>query len=293
LLSRDEKYIAHLLFRVRVRAGCDGHFSRLFSEILATREPGLQRLSLAACCGEGNGDVYLSKGNAYVTFDARALDACQPSFVRLAATVIHAAPGDRIRSLFVACNDRFEGTTPGLTAMMGALTEAHPAVYIDFFSLAELEAMFISLHDEETVRVIGEIPRPSTLARPEPAVITSLLDEIESQARSETVPTSEGLSARTRVLLDTAYRLLPEPRRHELAHCPTTAGRIAGLFARARALRPAGESDDWLVAYLLECLAARACEKRLASILAVVGAVLLGSRQTRTVARANTQIQSR
>lgn len=252
MLSRHEKQLSEMLFRLRISLCDPAAFVGYFQAVMNRREFKMTRLGLAGNGGVGAGAVWMTpRGNAYLVFDAFALQPNSSGLLRMIDTLISTAP-EPVRTLCLVCNTRFNVMTREIERLVQHIETRYPNLFCEPMSQNDFVAEFAGLADEHNVTVMGMPPHPKRLEVPDAETFA----RIEAKARAVLIKLGPAtiseqspllLSGGMRALLNAAPLLPPDQEQ------PANLI-IRSLIAAAQRFCPRDQDDNWVMAFLLEVL---------------------------------------
>jgi len=164
MLTRDEKSIAHIFFKLKIHEADGTAFERLFTDIMNYAEPDFQQIKPWGNVGDRKNDGYIkSKGIYYQVFAPEDIRLKYPDTVKkmnddFSVLISQWSP---VNEFYFLVNDKYKGVSPDAEIAMGQLIKSNKLVNGGILTAKYLENKLFSLADEHIVTIVGHIPDPA------------------------------------------------------------------------------------------------------------------------------------
>jgi hypothetical protein len=164
ILTRDEKYLARILFKILIHESDGMAFQRLFTDIMNYAESDFQPIKPWGNVGDRKNDGYIkSKGTYYQVF------APEDSHLRCSKTVSKLkddftgllSQWSPVNEFYFLVNDKYKGVPPDVEIMMNQLIANNKPLKGGVILAKYLEDKLFSLADDQILAIVGQIPDPS------------------------------------------------------------------------------------------------------------------------------------
>jgi hypothetical protein len=164
MLTRDEKYIARILFKILIYESEGMTFQRLFTDIMSYAEPNFQPIKPWGNIGDRKNDGYIkSKGIYYQVYapeDVRlkyrdAVTKLKDDFTGL---ITQWSP---VNEFYFLINDKYKGVSADVEIAMTQLLANNKHIKGGVILANYLEDKLFSISDVQILTIVGHIPDPS------------------------------------------------------------------------------------------------------------------------------------
>ena len=163
-MNREQKYIAHIMFKNKVLQSNGNAFEAFFSQIMTCANVNFQQVKPQGSIGDRKNDGFDKTTGTYYqvyapenisTKEKTALEKLSTDFNGLYKYWQDICP---IRRFFFVINDKFNGGYPSLHNELAKIQAAHPEVEANLFLSKDLENICFQLSDEYFDTCLGFIP---------------------------------------------------------------------------------------------------------------------------------------
>ena len=163
-MTREQKYIAHLMFKNKVYKSDGNAFEAFFSQIMTCANVNFQQVKPQGSIGDRKNDGFDKTTGTYYqvyapedisTKEKAALEKLSTDFNGLYEYWQDICP---IRRFFFVINDKFKGGYPSLHSELANIQASHPEVKANLFLSKDLEDICFQLPDEHIDTCLGYVP---------------------------------------------------------------------------------------------------------------------------------------
>lgn len=163
-MTREQKYIAHIMFRNKVLQSYGNAFEAFFSQIMTCANVNFQQVKPQGSIGDRKNDGFDKTTGTYYqvyapedisTKEKNALSKLSTDFNGLYEYWQDICP---IRRFFFVINDKFKGGFPSLHSELANIQAAHPEVEANLFLSKDLEDICFQLSEEHIDTCLGYVP---------------------------------------------------------------------------------------------------------------------------------------
>lgn len=198
-MNPNGKYIAHLMFKVKVLSSDGLAFEDLFCSVMETDNPDFKRVKPQGQYGDRKNDGFdKTIGSYYQVYAPENLPSKVAKAVKKVLVdfqgLLDFWNGIRpIREYHFVMNDKYKGTFPEIELQLAALEKQHKDVKCRSFLCKNLEDIFLSLSEEQIIHIIGILPQPEDIADIEYGSLNEVINHLQGtnfQYNHETIPPS-------------------------------------------------------------------------------------------------------
>lgn len=186
--SRDEQYLARMMFVIKLLKANNQGFQQLFWSVMRAKHgQDFVDVRPQGRIGDGGNDGYLpADGHYYQVYgpiepDEKVYEAAgklREDFEKLRASWDRHTP---IRGYSFVFNDKYEGTFTRIAQALSDIEASYPAVRCRPFTAAILEDVFMSLDADRMQSVLGAmLPDPSKIVRVDYGALRDVVTHIMS-----------------------------------------------------------------------------------------------------------------
>lgn len=163
-MTREQKYIAHIMFKNKVLQSDGNAFEAFFSQIMTCANVNFQQVKPQGSIGDRKNDGFDKTTGTYYqvyapedisTKEKAALEKLSTDFNGLYEYWQDICP---IRRFFFVINDKFKGGFPSLHSELANIQAAHPEVEANLFLSKDLEDICFQLSEEHIDTCLGYVP---------------------------------------------------------------------------------------------------------------------------------------
>ena len=164
MLSRNEKTIAHILFKLLVYRSDGIEFERLFTSIMNYAEPEFKQIKPWGNIGDRKNDGYIkSKGVFFQVYAPEDLINNSPAAVKklkndFLGLMRQWSP---INEFYFVMNDKYKGVPPDVEIMLSQIISDNKLNGGGALIAKDLENKLFTLPDDQIQNIVGCIPNPS------------------------------------------------------------------------------------------------------------------------------------
>jgi hypothetical protein len=196
-MTREEKYIARLIFKSKVYE-CDKQaYEDLFIRVMQNHDSHFEPVKAQGKYGDRKNDGFNKiKGIYYQVYAPEDLPSKEGESVHKLDIDFKGlknywtSRGFPINEFYYAVNDKYRGNYPTLIADIYNISSLNN-IKADLFRNKQLEEVFLSLDDDKTIDTIGFIPDPLEIQEPDYTVMAEVIKHIlkvEVNIPTETIP---------------------------------------------------------------------------------------------------------
>lgn len=166
MLTREEKTIAHILFKLRIHESDGINFERLFTSIMDYAEPGFKQIKPWGNIGDRKNDGHIeSKGIFYQAFAPEDIRIKYPEAVtKLKKDFIGLlSQWSQVNEFYFVINDKYNGVNADVEIMMNQIITKNNLVKGGIILAKDLENKLFSLTDDQIQTIVGCIPDPAKI----------------------------------------------------------------------------------------------------------------------------------
>lgn len=163
-MTREQKFMAHLIFRNKISESDGSAFEALFTRIMTCANPSFQQVKPQGRIGDKKNDGFDSLSGTYYQVYApenleikeqNAINKLNEDFNGLYAYWKSICP---IRKFIYVVNDKYKGVFPSLHKELANIHGDYPEVETRLFLAKDLEDICFQLSDEDIDSCLGFIP---------------------------------------------------------------------------------------------------------------------------------------
>ena len=196
-MTREEKYIARLLFKNRVYE-CDKQaYEDFFVRVMQNSNPDFQPVKPQGQYGDRKNDGFDKvAGKYYQVYAPEDLPSKEGDSIEKLNTDFNGlykfwtGHGFQIKEFYYAVNDKYKGNYPTLIADIENISKRNK-IKAELFRNKELEEIFLSLDDDKILDIIGFLPDPLEIQEPDYSIMGDVVKYILSfdiEESSENIP---------------------------------------------------------------------------------------------------------
>lgn len=198
-MTRDEQFLARILFIVRLLKANADEFQQLFWAVL-TAQHGQDFVPVRpqGTLGDGGSDGYLpAEGHYFQVYGpvdptSKVTTACSKLSADLRKILKSWNSTVPVKSYSFVFNDKYEGPFHEIVHALAALEQANPTIRCRPFNANHLEAAFLALPDGEILGILGGmLPDPARIGSIDYGVLREVMDHIMT-APATAAPTRFG-----------------------------------------------------------------------------------------------------
>jgi hypothetical protein len=203
MVSREEKCLAHTLFKAKCICASAGNFQSLFWAVKKARHgPAFETVGPQGNLGDGGNDGYLPAESHYFQVygplnpkekASRAAKKLREDFEKVRKQ--WAINGRSLLKFSYAYNDKYHGTPKEISLALNDLRQAHPGIEFFSYSAADLESDFFELNDSFWDGILSmAVPPPEQIVTIDYSVLGEVIAHIlqcditESDSRLDLPP---------------------------------------------------------------------------------------------------------
>ena len=198
-MTRDEKYLARILFHGMIYKSDGQAFQDLFCSIMEAHDPGFRRVKASGSMGDRKNDGFNKNTGTYYQVYApediqktthKAIAKVREDFAGLKA---YWDPISPIRKFYFVANDKYRGQSPEVEKELEGIGKTHHLETCEPFSAKALEDTLFGLPDDRILAIVGLIPNPSEISDLDYSVLSEVIKHI--MQHEKTLDVAQTLSA--------------------------------------------------------------------------------------------------
>lgn len=166
VVNRSEKYIARLMFQLKIHTSDGQIYENLFSKVMFKHNPNFRMVKPHGNIGDRKNDGFdKTRGVYYQVF--------APENIEKAKTISDAVKKLKedfnglkthwhalcpIKEFYYVVNDKYKGLPPNVEQEILIIDSENPGIICDTFSSNKLETVFMSLVEDDMIDIIGILP---------------------------------------------------------------------------------------------------------------------------------------
>lgn len=165
-MNRSEKYIARIMFQLKIHTSDGQSYENLFSRVMVKHNPNFKMIKPYGNVGDRKNDGFDKTTGVYYQVYA-------PENISKPKTIVDAVKKVRIdflglkkqwhilcpiREFYYVVNDKYKGLPPDVEQEILVLGSEHPDVACDTFSSNSLEGIFMGLVEDDIIDIVGIPP---------------------------------------------------------------------------------------------------------------------------------------
>lgn len=206
-MNRDDLYIAHILFKLKVYESDGQRYEDLFTQVMQYHNPSFRPIKPQGPIGDRKNDGFdKTNGKYYQVYAPENLQKNE-SYANLKLKDNFAGLYDKwekispIKEFFYVLNDKYKGGYPTLEKALSNIEKTYTDVKCNPFLAKDLENIFHSLKDVEISSIVGSIPNPNTIQDVDFGIMNEVVDHLKSIQKeycSEKIPLDPDFSKKIR-----------------------------------------------------------------------------------------------
>jgi len=166
MLTRDEKTIARIFFKLKIYESDGTAFEHLFTAIMNYAEPDFQQIKPWGNIGDRKNDGYIkSKGIYYQVYAPEDISKTYPDVIKklntdFAGLLSHWAP---VNEFYFLVNDKYKGVHADSEIIMNQLITDNELTDGGIIAAKDIENKLFSLTDDQIQTIVGNIPDPAKI----------------------------------------------------------------------------------------------------------------------------------
>lgn len=220
-MTKDELYLARVLFKLRVHESDGQAFQDLFVKVMQHANPNFRPIKPHGREGDQKNDGFDKANGLY--YQVYAPEDLAPNVYTAVSKLTDSFSGLKnywdtqvspIKEYFFVLNDKYKGTYPEIEKGLASLEQKHKEIKCNPFLTKDLEDVFINLPKDKIIDIIGIIPDPLKIETVDYSIMNEIINYLHKTAvlyKIEKIPadpdfvkklTFNRLSSRVAGLLD-------------------------------------------------------------------------------------------
>lgn len=171
-MNRSEKYIARIMFQLKIHTSDGQLYENLFSKVMVKHNPNFRMIKPYGNVGDRKNDGFDKTTGVYYQVYA-------PENISKQKTIVDAVKKVRvdflglkkqwhklcpIQEFYYVVNDKYKGLPPDVEQEILILGSEHPDISCDTFSSNSLEGIFMGLVEDDIIDIIGVPPNEEEIS---------------------------------------------------------------------------------------------------------------------------------
>ena len=181
MLTRDEKYLARILFQKMIYSSKGTAFESLFTKIMYYTDTDFRQVKPWGKEGDQKNDGYIkSKGIYYQVYAPEKPDNSYPNVVKKINEDFQGLyqHWQNIEEFYFVFNDEYLGVSPECSKTIDSLKQKYSLKESDFVLAKDLEDILFELTDDQILMVIGGIPDPANISVLDYSIVMEIINQI-------------------------------------------------------------------------------------------------------------------
>lgn len=185
-MNKEEKYIARLMFKLKVYESNGQAYEDLFVKVIQYSNSNFEAIKPQGQFGDRKNDGFDKTTGIYYQVYApedlqksqsTAIDKLNTDFNGLYKHWNHLCP---INEFFYVLNDKYKGTFPTLQEELAKLKTQYTNITFSTFLPKDLEDIFLSLDEDKIMSIIGAIPNVDSIDNMEYKILNEVVKHLMS-----------------------------------------------------------------------------------------------------------------
>jgi hypothetical protein len=184
-MTKDERYISRLLFKLRVYKSDGQAYQDLFNCIMQACNANFNLVKPQGRIGDRKNDGFDKVAGKY--FQVYAPEDLESKKGKTLAKLTQDFDGLQVywnkiaplKEFYFVLNDKYKGAYPTIHETISAMERAHPGIRIDLFLNKDLEDEFMNLGEEQVVSILnGMVPSPDSIEDVDYSILNEIIDHL-------------------------------------------------------------------------------------------------------------------
>jgi hypothetical protein len=193
-MNRDEKYIARLMFKLKVYESNGQAYEDLFVKIMQYDNNKFESIKPQGQFGDRKNDGFdKTIGKYYQVYAPEDLQKSQSNSIEKLNTDFdglykHWNHLHKINEFFYVLNDKYKGTFPTLHEELSKLSNKYENISFSTFLPKDLEDIFLNLDEDKIMSIIGGIPNVDSINNMDYKILNEVVKHLMNYKTSYTPP---------------------------------------------------------------------------------------------------------
>lgn len=192
MLTRDEKFLARILFENKILLANGQAFEDIFTSIMNYYEPDFRSIKPWGNIGDRKNDGYIPYcGIFYQVYAPENLNNNYPEMIRKLKTDFDELIEQwkqPINEFYFVVNDKYKGVHADSAQIIQQIVSAHKLANGGFKTAKDLENMLFTLEDDQICMITGHILDTKHLSRLDFSILNRVIEYIMSLPLSQAIP---------------------------------------------------------------------------------------------------------